>query len=143
MKKNLNYNVGVIKNIHEHQINKEGKDSFKYLEIGAQFSITKNIYSETTIFLKRSISIEDLINWLKVSPYKIDIVFTEGFRDSNYSTILCVKNLEEVNKQLNDNVKIISGLICLKNSDDIDYLKIPIIDIQKDFYKCLKILEIS
>ncbi len=111
--------------------------------MGAQFSITKNIYNETTIFLKKEVSIEDLINWLKVSPYKIDLVFTEGFRDSNYSTILCVKNLEEINEQLNNNVKIISGLISLKNSNDIDYLKIPIIDIQKDFDKCLKILDIN
>ena len=42
-KENLNYKVAVIKNIHEHEIDKKGKDSYKYAEEGATFSITKNI----------------------------------------------------------------------------------------------------
>ncbi|TFG17052.1 MAG: molybdopterin-guanine dinucleotide biosynthesis protein MobB, partial [Promethearchaeota archaeon] len=32
LKKVKNYNGAVIKNIHEHQIDKEGKDSYLYCE---------------------------------------------------------------------------------------------------------------
>ena len=43
LRKELHYNIAVIKNIHEHQIDEEGKDSYKYIEAGANYAITKNI----------------------------------------------------------------------------------------------------
>ncbi|GAH10484.1 unnamed protein product, partial [marine sediment metagenome] len=65
LKKRLNYETAVIKNIHEHEIDEEGKDSYKYSEAGAVYSITRNVYSENTIFLKKSIEIEKLMDWLE------------------------------------------------------------------------------
>ena len=145
LKKNLNYEVAIVKNIHEHQIDKEDKDSFKYGEAGAQFSITKNVKNETTIFLKKEISIKELLEWIKSGPYKIDLVFIEGFRNLKYPTILCLKNFEEIKPQITENVRMISGLICSQNArknEKID-IDLPLIDIQKEFQKFLEIFNIK
>ena len=129
----LNYKVAVIKNIHEHEIDEEGKDSYKYAKEGASFSITKNIYNETTIFLKQEISIEELIEWIDLSPHKIGIVFTEGFRDLNYPTILCVKDSYEIKEQITENTKIISGIITKDKNSEILDIQIPVLDINDSF----------
>lgn len=135
--------MAVIKNIHGHQIDKEGKDSYKYGQAGAKISVTKNVHDETTIFLKEQISIEALIKWLSNSPYKIDLCFLEGFRNLNYPTILCLKEWDELTSQIDENVKIISGLICSNKFQKRNDLKIPIIDIQKDFNNFLSVFEIK
>ena len=140
-----NYTVVVIKNIHEHQIDKEGKDTFKYGEAGAVFSITKNISDETTVFIKKEIKIEELIEWLVNSPFEIDLIFIEGFRNLDYPTILCIKDWEEYEPQLTDNVLMVSGVICSKRSNKNEEIKIeiPIINIQDEFEKFLDIFNID
>ncbi|MFX1394478.1 MAG: molybdopterin-guanine dinucleotide biosynthesis protein B [Promethearchaeota archaeon] len=142
---NLNYQTAVIKNIHEHQIDREDKDSYKYGEAGAKFSITKNVNNETTIFLKKKISIEKLQEWIANGPYKIDLIFIEGFRNLDYPTILCVKNLEEIESQLTNNVRMISGMICSNFTHKNKKINknLLIIDIQKEFEKFLKIFNIK
>ena len=141
----MNYNVTVIKNIHEHQIDKEQKDTYKYGEAGAVFSITRDISDETTIFIKKKIEIRELMNWIVNSPFVIDIIFIEGFRNLDYPTVLCIKKWEEFEPQLNDNVIMVSGLICSKNSNESKKIKpeIPIINIQKDFEKFLEIFKLD
>lgn len=143
LRSTLNYKVAVIKNIHEHQIDKKDKDSYKFGEAGAYFSITQNINDETTIFLKKKISSEKLIEWLLKGPFNVDLIFFEGFRKLNYPTILCLKNWEELESQLNYNVKMISGLICLEEERKENELKIPIIDIENDFDKFLATFKIN
>jgi molybdopterin-guanine dinucleotide biosynthesis protein B len=145
LKKNLNYEVAIVKNIHEHQIDKEDKDSFKYGEAGAQFSITKNVKNETTIFIRKEISIKELLEWITSGPYKIDLIFIEGFRNLNYPTVLCLKNFEEIKPQLTENVRMISGLICSQNArkNEIIDIDLPIIDIQKEFERFLEIFNIK
>jgi molybdopterin-guanine dinucleotide biosynthesis protein MobB len=132
----------VIKFIHEHQIDKEGKDSYKYSDVGASYSVLKNIDNETTIFLKRDADIESIIEWLSKGPYKTDFIFTEGFRELNYPTVLCIKNFDEIESQLIKNVRMISGAICLTDYQN-DYLDLPIINIEKDFKRFLKIFGIK
>ncbi|MHA1255716.1 MAG: molybdopterin-guanine dinucleotide biosynthesis protein MobB, partial [Promethearchaeota archaeon] len=114
----LNYDVAVIKNVHDHQIDEEGKDSFIYSKAGAVYSVTKNIYNETVIFNKKELAIETIIEWLIKGPYKFDLVFTEGFRSLEAPTIICLKELKELKPQYNENIKMISGLICVKNRDE-------------------------
>jgi len=140
-----NYQVAVIKNIHEHQIDKENKDTFKFGEAGAVFSITKNISEETTVFIKKEIKIEELIDWLVNSPFEIDLIFIEGFRNLDYPTILCIKNWEELESQLSQNVVLVSGLICsndIKASKDIKK-EITLLNIKDDFEKFLEIFNID
>ncbi|MFX0042537.1 MAG: molybdopterin-guanine dinucleotide biosynthesis protein B [Candidatus Hodarchaeota archaeon] len=143
LKKVLNKEVSVIKFIHEHQIDKEGKDSYKYSEVGVSYSVLKNIENETTIFLKKDIDIKSIIDWLSKGPYKTDFIFTEGFRELNYPTVLCITNFDEVESQLTRNVKMISGAICLTMDNQKDYLNLPIINIEKEFKRFLKIFSIK
>ena len=143
LKKKKEFNIAVIKNIHEHQIDKEDKDTYKYGEAGAIFSITKNIRDETTIFIKREIKICELMNWIANSPYEIDLIFIEGFRNLEYPTILCIKEWDDLRPQLSENIKMVSGLICSKKNNEAKKINIdiPIVNIEEDFKKFLEIFE--
>ena len=97
----MNYNVAVIKNVKHHQVDKEGKDSFRFTKAGASYSIIQNFDNVTAIFLKRNNQkIESLSNWLEKGPYKIDLLFVEGYRNINYPSVLCVSNSAESKEQL-------------------------------------------
>jgi molybdopterin-guanine dinucleotide biosynthesis protein MobB len=142
-KKNLNYNIAVIKNVKHHSIDKEGKDSYKFTEAGASYSVIQNINNETAIyFQKEEIKIEDLLKWLKYGPYKLNVVFTEGFRTLNTPTILCVSNVNEIEEQITEEVKMISGVICSKNLNITRIAGLPIIDIKGQFSRFLEIFKV-
>lgn len=143
-KDRLGNNVTVIKNIKHHQIDKKGKDSHIFTESGASYSIIQNLNKEMAIFLNaEEIRLDEFINWLDRGPYEIDIVFTEGFRDLNHPTVLCISNIDEIEHQLTDNVKMISGIICGKNVIENITLGVPIINIEEDFQRFLEIFNIT
>ena len=143
LKTELNFEVVVIKNIHQHQIDEEGKDSYIFSKAGAVLSILKNKFDENAIFLKKKIDIEELMRWIVKGPFKVEIIFTEGFRDLSYPTILCVKELSEIKSQLNDNVKAISGLITLSKLSQKSEIKLPIVDAEENFKSFIKLFEIK
>ncbi len=143
-KTQMNYKIVVIKNVKHHQIDKEGKDSHKFTESGASYSIIKNNTNDLGIFLNiKEEKLEEIFKWLQKGPYNVDILLTEGFRHLNHPTILCVSNLDEIESQLNENVKIISGIIC-SNLMNIDrFTELPILDLEKEFQKFLEIFKIK
>ena len=143
LKTELNLEVSIIKNIHEHRIDEEGKDSFKFSEAGAVFSVIKNKFNQNAIYLNKKISLDALINWLNKSPYKVDLIIIEGFRDVSYPTILCAKELQDIDVQLNKNVKLISGLIALNKLSEEREDQIPIFSIQQNFERFTKMFNIS
>ena len=143
LKTELNFEVVVIKNVHQHQIDEEGKDSYIFTEAGAVYSIIKNKFNQNAIFLKKKINIEELIRWVLKGPFKVDIIFIEGFRHLTYPTILCVKEISEIKPQLNDNVKAISGLIATSKLNQKSESKLPIVDAEEKFESFLKIFEIK
>ncbi len=138
----LDLEVSVIKYIHEHRIDEEGKDSFKFSEAGAVFSVIKNKFNQNAIYLNRQISLDALINWLNENPYKVDLIIIEGFRNVSYPTILCVKELQDVDAQLNKNVKLISGLITQNKVSEEREDQIPIFSIQQNFERFTKMFNI-
>jgi len=142
LKSELNLEVSVIKNIHEHRIDEEGKDSFKFSEAGSVFSVIKNKFNQNAIYLNKKISVDALINWLNKSPYKVDLIIIEGFRDVSYPTILCVKELQDVEVQLNKNIKLISGLITLNKLSKEREDQIPIFSIRQNFERFTKLFNI-
>jgi len=142
LKTELNLEVSVIKNIHEHRIDEEGKDSFKFSEAGSVFSVIKNKFNQNAIYLNKKISVDALINWLNKSPYKVDLIIIEGFRDVSYPTILCVKELQDVEVQLNKNIKLISGLITLNKLSKEREDQIPIFSIRQNFERFTKLFNI-
>ena len=144
LKHRLDFNVTVIKNIKHHQIDKKGKDSHNFTESGASYSIIQNLSKDMAIFLKaEEIGLEDFIKWLDRGPYEIDVIFTEGFRNLNNHTILCISNIDEIEPQLTDNVKMISGIICRNEIIEGITLDIPIINIEEDFQRFLEIFNIT
>jgi molybdopterin-guanine dinucleotide biosynthesis protein B len=143
LKDKLNLDVAVIKNIHEHQIDKKGKDSFKFTKAGANYAVTKNILKETTIFLKKEIKVEEIVKWLSQGPFRTKIVFTEGFRDSKYPTILCLKDEGEFKSQMNENVQAISGIITNEKSKGDKIKSVPILNVNKEFEKFLELFEVN
>jgi len=143
LKNELNFEVAVIKNIHQHKIDEDGKDSDKFTEAGAVYSIIRNKYDENAIYLKKKINIEELIRWVIKGPFKVEIIFTEGFRNLDFPTILCVKEINEIKPQLNENVKAISGLIATSKINQKSEIKLPIVDVEENFESFLKIFEIK
>jgi len=142
LKSELNLEVSVVKNIHEHRIDEEGKDSFKFSEAGAVFSVIKNKFNQNAIYLNKKISVDALITWIDKSPYKVDLIIIEGFRDVSYPTILCVKELQDIEVQINKNVKLISGLIALNKYSEERKDQIPIFSIQQNFDRFSKMFNI-
>jgi molybdopterin-guanine dinucleotide biosynthesis protein MobB len=144
LKTQMNYNIVVIKNIKHHQIDKKGKDSHKFTESGASYSIIKNNVNDLGIFLNiKEEKLEEIFKWLQKGPYNVDLLLTEGFRHLNHPTILCVSNLDEIESQLNENVKIISGIICSNLMNIDSFMELPILDLEKEFQKFLKIFKIK
>jgi len=143
LKTEFNFEVVVIKNVHQHKIDEVGKDSYKFSEAGAVYSIIKNKFNENAIFLKKKINIEELIRWIIKGPFKVEIIFIEGFRNLSYPTILCIKELSEIKPQLNDNVKAISGLITTSKLSQKSEIKLPIVDAEQNFESFLKIFDIK
>ncbi len=142
LKTEFNLEASVIKYIHEHRIDEEGKDSFKFSEAGAVFSVIKNKFNQNAIYLNKQINLDALMNWLNKSPYKVDLIIIESFRDVSYPTILCVKELKEIDAQLNKNVKLISGVITLNKFSEEREDQIPIFSIRQNFERFSKIFNI-
>jgi len=84
-----------------------------------------------------------LIEWLTKSPYKIDLIIIEGFKGLEYPSILCVKNLNEVEAQIDKKVKVISGIICKNGEKKDQVLNIPILDVEENFSEFLEIFDIQ
>lgn len=144
LRKKLNYNVSVIKNVKHHPVDKKGKDSYRFTEAGAIFSVIQNDINETAIFIKiEEGNLEGLLKWLKYGPFKLDLMFTEGFRKLNNPTVLCISDLNEIKEQLTENVKMISGVICSEEITKKSVFNIPIIDIDTHFSKFLNLFNIS
>ena len=124
--KNTDYKIFVLKNIHIHSLDLKGKDSFQFSEAGANCVITKS-NNQTTFFLNHVLKTEEIFDWIEKAPIKPDIIIAEGFRDFEYDRILCAKDFKEVEEQIDDTIKLISGLIATKPSRK-DYKGIPIIN---------------
>ena len=143
LKVELNLEVGVIKYIHEHRVDEKGKDSFRFSESGAVFSIIKNKFDEIAIFLKKEINLDELITWLDQSPFKMEIIIFESFRNLPYPTVLCVKEFKAIKEQLSENVIMISGLITKSEFAQNEELDIPVVDVDKNFKEFCKIFKIN
>ena len=126
--KNTNFKIFVLKNIHIHSLDLKGKDTFQFSDAGANCVITKS-NNQTTFFLNYVLNTEEIFDWIEKAPIKPDIIIAEGFRDFKYDKILCAKDFKEVEEQIDETIKVISGLIATKKHKNNDnYKGIPIIN---------------
>ncbi len=114
------FRVMVMKNTnHTHPVfDTPGKNTWKFSQKGAQVVIAKS-QAEAVSFLNWNLEeseyAEYVIHQLKFlsrihSPQKI-ILICEGFRNIKSNQILCVSNLEDLEKQLSPAIVAISGQI--------------------------------
>ncbi|MHA1104580.1 MAG: molybdopterin-guanine dinucleotide biosynthesis protein B [Promethearchaeota archaeon] len=142
LKAKFHFDIGVIKNVHEHPVDSEGKDSSRYIKAGANLSIIKNKFNKVAYFFTKEMDIQSFINWIAEGPFKLDILFIEGFRGLSYPSILCVQKTENIQTQLSENVRMISGRITTQNKTLDHYLEIPVIDVNKNFEDFVKIFNL-
>jgi molybdopterin-guanine dinucleotide biosynthesis protein MobB len=142
LKFELNLEVAVIKYIHEHHIDEEGKDSFRFSKSGAVFSIIKNKFDESAIFLNKKVNLNELILWLEKSPFKLDVIFFESFRNLPYPSILCAEKLDDIEAQLSKNVKMISGLITTLDFAQSKEINLALVNVEKEFKEFCNIFEL-
>ncbi|MBN1803266.1 MAG: molybdopterin-guanine dinucleotide biosynthesis protein MobB [Candidatus Lokiarchaeota archaeon] len=142
IKEKLNLEAAVIKNIHDHEVDTPGKDSHEFSEAGASYSVIRNRKNENCIFLKQPVPLEDLIDWLSRGPLKIDVLFIEGFRNLAHPSVLCARSPEEIKDQINEHVKMISGLISNEFQENFKSFGVPVIKIEDNFELFVKIFEL-
>ncbi|TFG23200.1 MAG: hypothetical protein EU532_13695 [Promethearchaeota archaeon] len=133
LKDQLNLNSGVIKNVHTHPVDVEGKDSHRFIVSGAEFALIKNNKKQNALFFNKIVDLELLIEWIEKGPFEVDVLFIEGFRNLQISSILCVQNEADIKSQISNEVKLISGLISTKKDFTKKYHEIPVINIENDF----------
>lgn len=143
LKDQLNLNSGVIKNVHTHPVDVEGKDSHRFMTNGAEFALIKNNKKQNALFFNKILNLEHLVEWIEKGPFEIDILFIEGFRDLRIPSILCVKNEADIKSQISNEVKLISGLISTQKGFSKKYYNIPTINIENDFHIFKKKFEIE
>jgi molybdopterin-guanine dinucleotide biosynthesis protein MobB len=142
LKEKLNINSGVIKNVYIHLVDIEGKDSHRFLANGANFALIKNKFNHHALFFNKTIEFDLLIDWIKKGPFEFDILFIEGFRNLKLPSVLCVNKEEDIDPQISNEVKLISGNITITEGTK-KYYEIPIIDIEKNFESFVKTFEIK
>jgi molybdopterin-guanine dinucleotide biosynthesis protein MobB len=144
LKSNFNYNIAVIKNVKHHPIDEEGKDSYHFTKAGATYSVIRNINNETAVFMKcKDSKLNDILEWLKNGPIKLNIIITEGFRNLGNPTVLCISSFDDIEEQLTANVRMITGLICSKDLTRKSIFNLPILSIEKQFEEFAKLFNIN
>lgn len=124
--KHRNYSVGVLKHdAHKFDIDKEGKDSFKFSAAGADNVIISS--SNKLAMIKKlvaEISIDEVLLLFK----DIDIVLIEGYKNNNYPKIEVHRKCVD-SKLLctNSNYKL-SQFIAIASDEKLD-VDIPVLDL--------------
>jgi molybdopterin-guanine dinucleotide biosynthesis protein B len=121
-----NYNVGVLKHdAHKFNIDKEGKDSFKFGTAGADTVIISS--SEKLAMIKKveeEVPIDEILLLFK----DMDIVLIEGYKNNNYPKIeIHRKGVDSNLLCLDPNFKF-SQIIALASDEDIA-VDIPLLDL--------------
>ncbi|MCF2139845.1 MAG: molybdopterin-guanine dinucleotide biosynthesis protein MobB [Candidatus Lokiarchaeota archaeon] len=115
-----------------------GKNTWKYSRKGAGLVIGRT-QVEIASFMNESLNDEQYEKYCIITiaffqdlhPDKKILVISEGFRNFPGPHILCADTIEDIQKQMNPNIKVISGKIT-SNQDNIEnltkQLQIPMIN---------------
>jgi len=124
--KSRDYSIGVLKHdAHKFDIDKEGKDSFKFSKAGADNVIISSSEKLAMIQkLKRELPIGEILLLFK----DIDIVLIEGYKSNNYPKIEVHRKGVDSNLLYNNPNYNISQIIALASDEEID-VNIPLLDL--------------
>ncbi len=146
--------IVVLKNIHQENftIDTPGKNTWRYTQAGANIVVSHS-KKESAIMINKKLSLEKLFK-LALTIYEITeeknteyrFIIFEGFREIQENKVLCVKDTEEIIKQIDKNVTSISGSIFSDENEllkSIEYYPIPFINIKENPEKISKLLNIT
>ncbi len=135
------YSVGSVKEMLNAQwVDYPSKDTWEHGKAGAEIVVATPI-NETVFFIKKKMSLNILMNFLK----GLDYVLLEGFeREKNIAKIVAAKDADEAERFLEEGQVIaISGL--LVNSEEelkkASKLKIPILNCKTEAAKIADLVE--
>ncbi|AOR24768.1 molybdopterin-guanine dinucleotide biosynthesis protein B [Clostridium taeniosporum] len=131
------YKVGVLKHdAHKFEIDKEGKDSYKFSKAGADNVIISSNEKLAMIQIqKEEKNIEDIIKFFE----NIDIVIVEGFKSNKYPKIEVYRK-EIDNKLLYEDMNFNKETFLAVASNEKLNLDIPILDLN-DAYSIANFIE--
>lgn len=125
--KEKNYTVGVLKHdAHRFDIDKEGKDSYKFAQAGADNVIISS--KEKLAMIKSSVRDELEIDEILKYFGELDIIIVEGFKDNNYPKIEVHRKDVTDNLLYRDKKYNTSSFIAIASDENLD-VNIPILDI--------------
>ena len=115
--KSKGYRVGVIKHTpHDFDIDHEGKDTWRFTKAGAD--VVAAASTNRIAFIERVPQEPDLDQVQALFEGKADIILTEGFKTSNTSKILVLRQ-EDHREQLHYNGEILATVIPRLSPDGI------------------------
>jgi len=121
-----NYSVGVLKHdAHKFDIDKEGKDSFKFSMAGADNVIISSFEKLAMIKkVEKEVPIDEILLLFK----DIDIVLIEGYKNNNYPKIEVHRKGVDSNLLCKNPLYKFSQIIALASDEKID-VDIPLLDL--------------
>lgn len=124
--KERNYKVGVLKHdAHKFEIDKEGKDSYRFTKAGADNVIISSPEKLAMVeVLKEEKNIDQIIGLF----HDMDIILIEGFKKNNYPKIE-VHRKEVDNSLLCENREFNTSTFIAVVSDEVLKLNIPVLDL--------------
>lgn len=140
--KKRGYSVGVLKHdAHKFDIDKKGKDSYRFTKAGADNVIISSPEKLAMVkILQEEIDVEDIIKNFD----EVDIVFIEGFKNNKYPKIEVHRKEIDCKLLFKDDKSNISTFIAVATDEILD-LNIPSIDLNNinviaDFIENYRIL---
>ncbi len=124
--KQRNYSVGVLKHdAHKFDIDKEGKDSYRFTQAGADNVIISSSEKLAMIkIIKHELEIEDIIKYFA----DLDIVLIEGFKNNKYPKIEVHRRNVDDKLLCRDSNLNISTFIAIASDEELS-INIPILDL--------------
>ncbi|MBU3176290.1 molybdopterin-guanine dinucleotide biosynthesis protein B [Clostridium estertheticum] len=121
-----NYSVGVLKHdAHKFDIDKEGKDSYKFSAAGADNVIISSCEKLAMIQkVEKEVSIDEILLLFK----EIDIVLIEGYKDNNFPKIEVHRKDGDSNLLCTNPKFEFSQIIAIATDEDIN-VNIPILNL--------------
>lgn len=124
--KNRNYSIGILKHDgHKFEIDKEGKDTYRFAKAGADNVIISSSEKLAMIqVLKEEKTIEEIINLFG----DLDIVIIEGFKNSRYPKIEVHRKGIDTNLLCKNPNFSTSTFIAVASNEELD-MDIPVLNL--------------
>ncbi|MFD3155792.1 molybdopterin-guanine dinucleotide biosynthesis protein B [Haloimpatiens sp. FM7330] len=128
--KQKNYKVGVLKHdAHNFEIDKEGKDSYRFTKAGADNVIINSSQKLAMVqILKEQKKVEDILKLF----VGVDVVIIEGFKNNKYPKIEVHRNGIDNRLLCEDNNFDSSTFIAIASDEKLDK-DIPILNINNHY----------